>query len=80
MPEKIKILDEPTSQSIHLTGRKIIEASAGTGKTYTLANLYLRYILDNYRVDSILVVTFTNAATEELRGRIRERLNRAYSY
>ncbi|MFT5504187.1 MAG: ATP-dependent exoDNAse (exonuclease V) beta subunit, partial [Gammaproteobacteria bacterium] len=36
MPDNNQILDEPTSQKITLTGRKIIEASAGTGKTYTL--------------------------------------------
>ena len=52
----------------------LIEASAGTGKTYTIANLYLRHILAGRLVSQILVVTFTNAATDELRGRIREKL------
>ena len=60
--------------SINLNGIKLIEASAGTGKTYTIANLYLRYILEGRTPSEILVVTFTNAATEELRGRIRARL------
>lgn len=60
--------------SIDLNGIKLIEASAGTGKTYTIANLYLRYILEGRTPSEILVVTFTNAATEELRGRIRARL------
>jgi exodeoxyribonuclease V beta subunit len=54
--------------------RTLIEASAGTGKTYTLANLYLRFLLEGRSVEDILVVTFTNAATEELRGRIRQRI------
>jgi exodeoxyribonuclease V beta subunit len=54
--------------------RTLIEASAGTGKTYTLANLYLRFLLEGKSVEDILVVTFTNAATEELRGRIRQRI------
>ena len=68
------ILDAETMISIGLTGIKLIEASAGTGKTYTIANLYLRYILAGRLPSDILVVTFTNAATEELRGRIRARL------
>jgi len=53
----------------------LLEASAGTGKTYTLAGLFLRLILEQrLSVDQILVVTFTEAATEELRCRIRTRL------
>jgi exodeoxyribonuclease V beta subunit len=57
-----------------LTGLRLIEASAGTGKTYTIANLYLRHILAGRAVGDILVVTFTETATDELRGRIRARL------
>ncbi len=58
-----------------LEGTTLIEASAGTGKTYTLTGLFVRLLLErNLTVDQILVVTFTDAATEELRGRIRERL------
>ncbi|APZ44016.1 exodeoxyribonuclease V subunit beta [Acidihalobacter ferrooxydans] len=58
-----------------LHGVQLIEASAGTGKTYTIANLYLRLVLERgLTVPEILVVTFTKAATEELRGRIRQRL------
>lgn len=53
----------------------LIEASAGTGKTYALANLYLRYILERgFNVEQILVVTFTEAATQELKDRIRLRI------
>ncbi|GAB6064550.1 exodeoxyribonuclease V subunit beta [Deferrisoma palaeochoriense] len=58
-----------------LTGTHLIEASAGTGKTYALAGLVLRLVVERHLpVDRILVVTFTVAATEELRGRIRDRL------
>jgi len=64
-----------------LSGHKVIEASAGTGKTYTITNLYLRLLLGHnkkspqpLRVNEILVLTFTNAATNELRHRIRQRI------
>jgi exodeoxyribonuclease V beta subunit len=58
-----------------LVGTNLIEASAGTGKTYTIAGLFLRLLLEkNLTVDQILVVTFTKAATEELKGRIRTKL------
>lgn len=67
-----------------LYGERLIEASAGTGKTFTLAGLYLRLLLGLGKenaylrplsVEEILVVTFTEAATEELRGRIRENIH-----
>lgn len=58
-----------------LDGRNLIEASAGTGKTWNICWLYLRLLLErNLTVDKILVVTFTNAATAELRERIRKRI------
>jgi len=61
-----------------LEGTSLIEASAGTGKTYTIANLFLRLILEqDLEVHKILVVTFTEAATKELRDRIRRNLNAA---
>ena len=84
-------------ESFPLLGKRLIEASAGTGKTYTIANLYLRLLLADFQfeqqldqqsekgsnlclqpVDRILVVTFTRAATEELRGRIRDRIRELY--
>ena len=56
-------------------GTTLIEASAGTGKTFTIAGLFLRLILErDFSVREILVVTFTEAATEELRDRIRRTL------
>lgn len=70
-------LDTATILELELDGVKLIEASAGTGKTYTIANLYLRQILAGREPAQILIVTYTNAATEELRGRIRARLYQA---
>jgi exodeoxyribonuclease V beta subunit len=56
-------------------GVNLVEASAGTGKTYAIAMLVLRCITElEVPIDKILVVTFTKAATEELRSRIRQRL------
>lgn len=58
-----------------LGGTRLIEASAGTGKTWNLCVLYLRLLLERgLQVPEILVVTFTNAATAELRERIRGRI------
>ena len=83
MNEALAVLQLP------LQGRRLIEASAGTGKTYTLVNLYLRLLLGhggkagftNHQgkimplgVEQILVVTFTEAATAELRLRIQQRI------
>lgn len=70
-------------------GSRLIEASAGTGKTYTISGLYLRLLLGDFNgtddghhlpltCEQILVVTFTNAATEELRDRIRRRIQVAF--
>jgi exodeoxyribonuclease V beta subunit len=64
--------------NLTLQGQILIEASAGTGKTYTIELLYLRLLLErDLSVDQILVVTFTRAATEELRGRVRQRIRDA---
>jgi exodeoxyribonuclease V beta subunit len=57
------------------TGRVSIEASAGTGKTYTLAGLVARFVAESaVPIDEILLVTFTRAAAAELRDRVRARL------
>lgn len=64
--------------SIPLLGVHSINASAGTGKTYTITTLYLRYLLEaGCNVEQILVTTFTKAATAELKERIRKRLSDA---
>jgi exodeoxyribonuclease V beta subunit len=57
------------------TGTTVLEASAGTGKTFTIAGLVTRYVAEGVaRLDELLVVTFGRAATQELRDRVRERL------
>ncbi|HWP20275.1 MAG TPA: exodeoxyribonuclease V subunit beta [Burkholderiaceae bacterium] len=69
VPEPLDVSDCP------LDGVRLIEASAGTGKTWNICGLYLRLLLERgLAVREILVVTFTNAATAELRERIRQRL------
>ena len=71
------------AESFDLWGSRLIEASAGTGKTWTIAALYLRLVLGHggangferpLRPSEILVMTFTRAATRELSDRIRDRL------
>ncbi len=60
---------------VPLRGVSLIEASAGTGKTYAIVALYLRLLLEERRdVSEILAVTFTEAATQELRGRLHQAL------
>ncbi|ARP84950.1 exodeoxyribonuclease V subunit beta [Bordetella genomosp. 9] len=83
MPESLDVLRFP------LHGSRLIEASAGTGKTFTIATLYVRLVLGHggdagferpLTPPQILVVTFTEAATQELRDRIRARLAQAAAY
>ena len=69
------------AENFPLEAQQLIEASAGTGKTYTITSLYLRLLLGHstgvkrpLAVNEILVLTFTRTATEELRDRIRKRL------
>jgi len=67
--------DEDLALTLPLHGVQLIEASAGTGKTYTLAGLYLRLVVEEkMSVRDVLVVTFTKAATEKLRKELRTRL------
>ena len=56
------------------TSHCVIEASAGTGKTYTLEHLVIQLILEGIPLESILVVTYTKKATLELIARVREKL------
>ncbi len=66
------------SQTLPLHGVQLVEASAGTGKTYTIATLFVRLLLERgVNVEDILVVTYTRAATAELQERIRLRLTDA---
>src|SRR5690554_6727076 len=76
--------DEPidfNSTVVELSGSNLIEASAGTGKTYSIAILVLRLILEKkILIQDILMVTFTNAAVAELQERIRRFVRNAYRY
>ena len=56
------------------SGVTVLEASAGTGKTFTIAALATRYVAGGLPLEHLLVVTFTRAATSELRDRVRERI------
>ncbi len=61
------------------TGMTLLQASAGTGKTFTIAALTTRYVAEGILpIDRLLVITFTRMATGELRERVRERLVRAF--
>tara|TARA_R110002126_G_scaffold98045_2_gene228051 strand:+ start:672 stop:4427 length:3756 start_codon:yes stop_codon:yes gene_type:complete len=87
-------LHSPLDFPLH--GSRLIEASAGTGKTYTIAALFVRLVIGHGVTDddpqlatafsrplqpkNILVMTFTKAATAELADRIRARLSEAASY
>src|SRR5262249_11024967 len=65
-------------RAVSLDGLQVIEASAGTGKTRTITGLYLRLVMEKkVPLERILVVTYTVAATEELRERIRDVLVQA---
>lgn len=68
---------DPTT--VPLEGTNLVEASAGTGKTYSIAILALRLLLENeIPVNQILMVTYTNAAVAELEDRIRRFIRSAY--
>ena len=73
-----QLLNVPT---MPLKGRHLIEASAGTGKTYNITRLYLRLLLEKkLTVKEILVMTFTKAATEEIKGRVAKTLREATAF
>ncbi len=70
-------MTEPRDLALRLpvTGIQLIEASAGTGKTFTVASLYARLVIEcGLPVSRLLAVTFTEAATKDLRAQLRERL------
>ena len=72
---KIDVMPALEWQRMPLHGRILIEASAGTGKTWNIGVIYLRLLLErDLRVEQILVTTFTDAAAQELRERLRRRL------
>jgi exodeoxyribonuclease V beta subunit len=63
-----------------LFGPHLLEASAGTGKTFSIEHIYVRLILESIEVEQILAVTFTRAATRELKARIRSNLEKALAF
>ncbi|HAV3850778.1 TPA: UvrD-helicase domain-containing protein [Acinetobacter baumannii] len=65
---------------IEFSGLHLIEASAGTGKTYTLSSLMVRIFLEKYLPGQVIATTFTRAAAAELKSRIRVRLVETYRY
>ncbi|MDO9424570.1 MAG: exodeoxyribonuclease V subunit beta [Methylobacter sp.] len=74
----MKTINFDPVQTELLKGVNLIEASAGTGKTYAIAMLVLRFVVEQgIAIEKLLAVTFTKAATEELKDRVRSRLAEA---
>ena len=67
-------------RDIQFEGLHLIEASAGTGKTYTLSSLMVRIFLEKYLPNQVIATTFTRAAAAELKSRIRLRLVEIQEY
>lgn len=65
---------------MQFSGLHWIEASAGTGKTYTLSSLMVRIFLEKYLPNQVIATTFTRKAAAELKTRIRGRLQETYHY
>ena len=75
----MKTMQKFDAEDVQLTGSNLIEASAGTGKTYSIAILMLRLILEQQiAVKEVLMVTFTKAAVAELQDRIRLFIRKAF--
>ncbi|MGN0866836.1 MAG: UvrD-helicase domain-containing protein [Oligosphaeraceae bacterium] len=71
----MRTISELNPDTVSLDGLHVIEAGAGTGKTYNITKLYLRLILEGKaEVSQILVVTFTKTATRELQTRLQKEL------
>ncbi len=71
------VLDPATS----IDGKRFLQASAGTGKTFTIEHVVLRLVTEKaVPIGSILVVTFTRKATEELKSRILSNFEKAYQH
>ena len=65
---------------MHFNGLHWIEASAGTGKTYTLSSLMVRILLEKYLPNQVIATTFTRKAAAELQSRVRLRLIETQRY
>lgn len=76
MTQIFNVLD----QDCLLKGKFLLEASAGTGKTFSIENIVLRKILEGDLLESILAVTFTKAAVRDLKERIHKNLEKTLAY
>ena len=72
----MRIPRPPILDRIPIGRHAVVEASAGTGKTYTLEHLVVEHLIRGASLDEILVVTFTEKATREMRARVRTTLGR----
>lgn len=79
MNSRVQVSYQPITD-IEFSGLHLIEASAGTGKTYTLSSLMVRIFLEKYLPRQVIATTFTRAAAAELKSRIRARLFETYRY
>ncbi len=79
MNSRVQVSYQPIID-IEFSGLHLIEASAGTGKTYTLSSLMVRIFLEKYLPGQVIATTFTRAAAAELKSRIRTRLVETYCY
>ncbi|WP_280179285.1 UvrD-helicase domain-containing protein [Acinetobacter nosocomialis] len=79
MNSRVQVSYQPIID-IEFNGLHLIEASAGTGKTYTLSSLMVRIFLEKYLPGQVIATTFTRAAAAELKSRIRARLVETYRY
>jgi exodeoxyribonuclease V beta subunit len=85
MNEKMIKID-PNYENVATSGSNLIEASAGTGKTFSILRIYLRFLLKHLAeetplsIDQLLLVTFTNAAAQEMRERLLEMFTNVYNY
>ncbi len=78
-PQNLPISQNPI-QDMQFKGLHWIEASAGSGKTYTLSSLVVRLLMDGYLPKQVVATTFTRAAAAELKTRIRLRLQQSYRF
>ncbi|MDC5350100.1 UvrD-helicase domain-containing protein [Acinetobacter baumannii] len=79
MNSRVEVSYQPIID-IEFSGLHLIEASAGTGKTYTLSSLMVRIFLEKYLPGQVIATTFTRAAAAELKSRIRARLVETHRY
>ncbi|EXT39107.1 MULTISPECIES: UvrD-helicase domain-containing protein [unclassified Acinetobacter calcoaceticus/baumannii complex] len=79
MNSRVQVSYQPIID-IEFSGLHLIEASAGTGKTYTLSRLMVRIFLEKYLPGQVIATTFTRAAAAELKSRIRARLVETHRY